>query len=523
MKTYDTFPINMLEMQGNIERKSFHFVADNCKVWHQGNCIVDLDSTFVINAEISPFNGEVEVSIDNSEIEEYITDQISFSEISMLNDRVLWSNNILGGGEGFEYKDMSLFYCNGILSRIYINRNNPLIMMEFNLNKHGEIADVENPLKKIAEEIQNVRRRETIDLSNVYFVSNSHQRYENGVPVRDLQQGCKRAVKIEKNINGCEGYNIKGGEGYIVTTFNLDGNHPMSGNNIQMTPKPMKMINQSEDKIVLRGYQCEAMSPFGWIDFNGADYSLSVFLKSGEIDKCVLHMHDRNVDIEYHKGKNQQIAQEPEIVSLSQQAIAQYQKQNSSGARSFLVQIYRSVKSNPGQLNEVKDFSSIGKAFLFMLDQNLSDDIDTLQMMASVGYLCISKAIEQNRFDLNLYKDRLLLLKMGHEPLVYTVMSALYEPLTGFDALSPRASMRPLEARDEIFMMSIADIELHPQLYQQVPLFREMKNDFDEKIKKQFFMPEKTLDNVIKSGVENHKKLLEYLENRVMQEEDIDF
>ena len=36
-------------------------------------------------------------------------------------------------------------------------------------------------------------------------------------------------------------------------------------------------------------------------------------------------------------------------------------------------------------------------------------------------------------------------------------------------------------------------------------------------------MPEKTLDNVIKSGVENHKKLLEYLENRVMQEEDIDF
>ena len=75
-------------------------------------------------------------------------------------------------------------------------------------------------------------------------------------------------------------------------------------------------------------------------------------------------------------------------------------------------------------------------------------------------------------------------------------MSALYEPLTGFDALSPRASMRPLEARDDIFMMSIADIELHPQLYQQVPLFREMKNDFDEKIKKQFFMPEKTLDNV---------------------------
>lgn len=141
MKTYDTFPFNMLEMQGSIDRKSFHFVADNCKIWHQGNCIVDLDSTFVIDAEVSPFDGEVEVSIDNSEIEEYITDQVSFSEISSLNDRILWSNNILGSGEGFEYRDMSLFYCNGILSRIYFNRNNPLIMLEFNASEEEQQID----------------------------------------------------------------------------------------------------------------------------------------------------------------------------------------------------------------------------------------------------------------------------------------------------------------------------------------------------------------------------------------------
>lgn len=107
-------------------------------------------------------------------------------------------------------------------------------------------------------------------------------------------------MKIEKNINGCEGYNIKGGEGYIVTVFNLDGNHPMWGNNVQMTPKPMKIVNQTSEKIVLRGYQVEAMSPFGWIDFNGADYGLSVFIRYGEINKCVLHMHDRNINIEYY-------------------------------------------------------------------------------------------------------------------------------------------------------------------------------------------------------------------------------
>jgi hypothetical protein len=39
-----------------------------------------------------------------------------------------------------------------------------------------------------------------------------------------------------------------------------------------------------------------------------------------------------------------------------------------------------------------------------------------------------------------------------------------------------------------------------------------MKDDFYENIERQFFMFEKkTLDDLIKSGIENHKKLLEYI------------
>lgn len=68
-----------------------------------------------------------------------------------------------------------------------------------------------------------------------------------------------------------------------------------------MSPKPMRIISQSADEIVLRGYPVQAMSPFGWIDFDGQDYGLSILLKNGNIDRCILHMHDRNVDIEYLK------------------------------------------------------------------------------------------------------------------------------------------------------------------------------------------------------------------------------
>lgn len=350
------------------------------------------------------------------------------------------------------------------------------------------------------------------------FKSPDHLRYENGRHVSGPHGGAGRAVKVEPNINGCEGYNIRGGDGFIVTVYNLDGNHPVWNNNVQMTPKPMKIVSQTSEKIVLRGYQVQAMSPFGWIDFNGADYGLSIFLKDGQIDKCVLHMHDRNVDIEYLKGEVIFSADEPEIVSLARNANAQYQSEQVTNGRQLLIQIYRSVKADPGQLRDVKDFSALGTSFLMMLDQNLSDDIDTLQMMASISYLCISRAIQNDKSNLNLYKDRLLLLRIGHEPFSYTVMAALGLANSFFSIIPPQ-----MTARDAIYKMEIADLELNPALYRQVPFFKERKDEFDEMIGRQFFMPEKTLENVIKSGVENHNKLIEYLENRVFNEEDVDF
>ena len=355
---------------------------------------------------------------------------------------------------------------------------------------------------------------------NFVFKSPDHLRYENGKHVSGPHGGAGRAVKVEPNISGCEGYNIRSGDGFIVTVYNLDGNHPVWNNNVQMTPKPMRIVSQTSDKIVLRGYQVQAMSPFGWVDFNGADYGLSILLKNGQIEKCVLHMHDRNVDIEYLKGEVIFSASEPEIVSLARKANAQYQNENVTDGRQLLIQIYRSVKADPGQLRNVKDFSALGTSFLMMLDQNLSDDIDTQQLMASISYLCISKAIEKDSSNLNLYKDRLLMLRIGHEPFSYTVMHALDINANPFSFMG---SMATFSARDAIYKMEIADLELHPQLYRQVPFFKERKEEFDEMIGRQFFMPEKTLENVIKTGIENHSKLLKYLENRVLNEEDVDF
>ena len=71
------------------------------------------------------------------------------------------------------------------------------------------------------------------------------------MPVMGLQQ-CLRTVSVEKNINGCSGYDIKPGDGYIVKVFNNDLGKP------NMSDKPMRVKSISKDLVVLQGYPLRA-------------------------------------------------------------------------------------------------------------------------------------------------------------------------------------------------------------------------------------------------------------------------
>lgn len=133
------------------------------------------------------------------------------------------------------------------------------------------------------------------------FTSTKHQRYENGAPVMGLQN-CNRGIQIDKNINGCDGYKIPYNIGYIVTIFNLDGNHPIwRSSNVQMAPKPMKVIERENNRVLLRGYMTEARAPWGWVDYDLSNYGFEIIFNNSEIEKCILYMYDRNVRIEYYK------------------------------------------------------------------------------------------------------------------------------------------------------------------------------------------------------------------------------
>lgn len=169
--------------------------------------------------------------------------------------------------------------------------------------EHQELLHIQQEQKLHAEErrkiaelqkFQEQKRQEEKMLSNFDYDSTCHQRYENGKPVRNLQI-CPRYIKIRKNTYGCSGYQLTNGDGYILTATNGETGNP------QFAPKPMRVVKFTDKEILLKGYTVSAQTPFGWQEIDLSDYGFSIILYNGSVEKCVLHLYDRNVDLEYQR------------------------------------------------------------------------------------------------------------------------------------------------------------------------------------------------------------------------------
>ena len=129
---------------------------------------------------------------------------------------------------------------------------------------------------------------------SLIFDSNDHIRFQNGQNISGHNYNCHRRFVIEKN--------IEGKEGYTVTLYNLDWNHPIWQNNIQMAPKSMKIINVTNNLIELRGYGYDenavAMGvPIDVASF--ANYGIILLVEDHIISRIQLNLFDRNVSIVY--------------------------------------------------------------------------------------------------------------------------------------------------------------------------------------------------------------------------------
>lgn len=129
-----------------------------------------------------------------------------------------------------------------------------------------------------------------INLTDVYFESTDHNRFNSGVPTGADNSGCNRAIEIKPD--------TRYENSYFVTLYNLDEVHPDWGDNIQIAPKRMKVIKSSEDAIVLRGYGSDPMLA-GRPPQVQENYGITLHLKEGGIEFISYHYHDRDVRIDF--------------------------------------------------------------------------------------------------------------------------------------------------------------------------------------------------------------------------------
>ena len=134
-------------------------------------------------------------------------------------------------------------------------------------------------------------------MQDLTLISQKHQRYENGIPVMGMQQ-CGRALIIKNSDfrQLMKGAPVTPSEGFLVRLFNTDVRDAQGNYQEMMMPKLMALVSDTTNKIELKGVVLKLMG------INGRDYSdyaITLHLVNRNVVKCVLHMLDRGIDIEY--------------------------------------------------------------------------------------------------------------------------------------------------------------------------------------------------------------------------------
>ncbi|MFI3297879.1 MAG: hypothetical protein R3Y59_09720 [bacterium] len=225
------------------------------------------------------------------------------------------------------------------------------------------------------------------------FKSNQHQRYEQGNTVGD-EQNCIRTVTVEKNTNGCKGYNLEAGRGYIIKIYNDELGKP------NMSDKPMDLISLSEEKAVFRGFPIEAMGPFGWQEVDYRDYGFTVYYTNGEVSKCILHMHDRNIDIEYKFNTSTTATSNKTntIIPATKESIF---KRNISFTANRYEEWQQGVCTSSGKISTTITSEIQGENINFSLD-----DIGSIRMHKEATYIfAASTILDDNRIQYTTYSD----------------------------------------------------------------------------------------------------------------------
>jgi hypothetical protein len=153
----------------------------------------------------------------------------------------------------------------------------------------GEKLDI---VKELLIEIDSKKQNINHSLfdNTLEFKSSKHQRFENNKAISELQNS-NRLIKIEL-IDQLEP-NLITDIAYTMTIYNLE-NKTVFGDNLQMSPKRMRITEIADKKIALQGFGTDSMN------FSFKDYEATLTLDDQKIEKISVLMVDKNAFIEYY-------------------------------------------------------------------------------------------------------------------------------------------------------------------------------------------------------------------------------
>lgn len=348
------------------------------------------------------------------------------------------------------------------------------------------------------------------------FKSNCHQRYENGFPVKGLQE-CFRTISVVKNINGHPSYRLEPGVGYIVQIYNDDLGKP------NMSDKPMRVVRKTDTSIELRGFPIEAQSPFGWQQIDYSDYGLNVYYEHGKISKCVLHMYDRNIFIEYRLRHTQPLMTadfQNSFVCESEQYAQMAKKSAEAGdtsmAQQYGLKVNESIVSDPSQIEKINNVSNVALALGKLMEGEFFTDNDSILKAVGLTYYFLCKAIKMGTVnDPYLYVYRFSTIWEYNEAFYHLFAHAegttyRFNPFEVFGQASTAVYDHHMQG------MQMADVLIEPSVKRLDPA---LGNIFDQIYSRYNSTPS---GQIINLGNEYHEQLYTYLKQKV-ESKDFDF
>lgn len=379
-------------------------------------------------------------------------------------------------------------------------------------------------------------KNDILDLNDLKFVSNDHIRYENGQDVTGHNHDCWRGIRVQTNLSRKQEY--------TVSIENIDGIHPVWGNNIQMAPKQMKIIEQNTDFIKLRGFGTDAFGN------SFSDYGLTLHLQMGVVEKVSLHLHDRNVEIIYLKAsakrsESSQVVVRPqppttnikELLEISVQIrdcenfdslVLLYRKYENYNhpliygnfGISFLINDESQLAKGalikgaifgltfPSSLYNSSLIDCVGQCLSLLLTQYPVENLELATKVTALAYIYHSRSIEllpREAFDS--YKTRALLF-------MHTENNIINRSLIG-NNLGVGALIEPLIISD-LFFASQAEQSPHGSLIEDALYFHQGLDDISIAGKD---ADEYSLIEISELGEKRHHILFKALEERYMNGE----